>query len=139
MCYCRPNIRTPCCGTVECHRAAHLVQGSTCPWCRKPVGLRQRDIPALIELLRIRALALTGAEWERDATRNMMNEAAQRLEDLAEILRETLRTHSGGYNDESCDYPPCPKRNDENGVCNCGSRRMEQKDRYRAKYMNNFT
>lgn len=41
----------------------------------------KRDIPALIEALRIRALALTGAEWERTATRDMMKEAADRLEE----------------------------------------------------------
>lgn len=45
--------------------------------------MTKRDIPALIEALRVRALALTGAEWERNATRDMMNEAAQRLEELA--------------------------------------------------------
>ena len=45
--------------------------------------LPKRDAKALIEALRIRALALTGEAWERTATRNMMNEAAQMLEDLA--------------------------------------------------------
>jgi hypothetical protein len=44
--------------------------------------LPQRDIPTLIEALRIRALALTGEAWERTATRDMMNEAAQQLENL---------------------------------------------------------
>ncbi len=44
--------------------------------------LPKRDAKALIESLRIRALALTGEAWERTATRDMMKEAAQMLEDL---------------------------------------------------------
>jgi hypothetical protein len=42
--------------------------------------LPKRDVPALIEALRIRALALTGEKWERTATRDMMKEAADQLE-----------------------------------------------------------
>ena len=42
----------------------------------------QRDIFTLIEALRVRSLALTGEAWERVATRDMMNEAAQQLENL---------------------------------------------------------
>ena len=38
------------------------------------MSLPQRDTPDLITALRIRALALTGVEWERDATRDMMLE-----------------------------------------------------------------
>jgi hypothetical protein len=58
------------------------------------MNLPRRNIPELIKALRIRALALTGAEWERDATRDMMKEAAQMLEDnffldrINEVLAE---------------------------------------------------
>ncbi len=48
----------------------------------RPPQLPKRDIPALIEALRIRALALCGEKWERDATRDMMKEAADRLEEM---------------------------------------------------------
>lgn len=49
--------------------------------------LPKRDILALIEALRIRALALTGAAWERDATRDMMNEAAGQLENFTILFK----------------------------------------------------
>lgn len=48
--------------------------------------LPKRDIPALIEALRIRALALTGEKWERNSTRDMMKEAADRLEEYLSAL-----------------------------------------------------
>lgn len=43
-------------------------------------NLPKRDIPALVEALRVRAMALTGAQWERAATADMMREAAECLE-----------------------------------------------------------
>ncbi len=49
-------------------------------------ALPKRDVKALVEALRIRALALTGQEWERTATRDMMKEAAQMLEDMEAAL-----------------------------------------------------
>jgi hypothetical protein len=60
---------------------AALASRLSPPQAVERVALPVRDIPTLIEALRIRALALTGAAWERTATRDMMTEAAQRLED----------------------------------------------------------
>ncbi len=57
-------------------------------------ALPQRDIPALIEALRIRAMALTGEAWERSATRDMMKEAAQRLEDCQTEIRRLRDEHA---------------------------------------------
>lgn len=42
MCWCTPNMRTPCCATQACHDAAlrnpdpRVKRGPTCPWCKKP-------------------------------------------------------------------------------------------------------
>ena len=33
MCRCRPNVRTPCCGSDACH--AVLAKGELCPWCAR--------------------------------------------------------------------------------------------------------
>lgn len=44
--------------------------------------LPRRTTTALIEALRIRALALTGERWERTATRDIIKKAAQRLEEF---------------------------------------------------------
>lgn len=52
-----------------------------------------RDTSALIEALRIRALALTGETWEREATRDMMKEAAQSLEDQQARTCDKCRWH----------------------------------------------
>ena len=57
----------------------------------------KRDIPALIEALRIRALALTGEKWERGATQAMMKEAAQCLEDLREQRCEWTEDEDGNW------------------------------------------
>lgn len=42
-------------------------------------------------------------------------------EPLMTMLRECKREHSRGYNDESCDYPPCPKSDELNWnePCTC--------------------
>lgn len=60
--------------------------------------LPKRDARELIEALRIRALALTGEAWERTATRDMMNEAAQMLEDLTTVAIYIL--FQDGLNDQ---------------------------------------
>lgn len=43
MCWCRPLIRTPCCGTLACHeaacRAGKLTFPEECPFCaRMPIA-----------------------------------------------------------------------------------------------------
>ncbi len=47
---------------------------------------------------------------------------------MVALLEETRRKHDRGYNDESCDYPPCPRHRDEYDVgpsdadkCTCGA------------------
>lgn len=57
------------------------IPGHTSRTEPEPMTLPKRDIPALIEALRVRAMALTGAQWERAATADMMREAAECLED----------------------------------------------------------
>ncbi len=45
-------------------------------------------------------------------------------EPLVQLLKECgCGTHSRGYNEESADYPPCPKsyEDGENDKCNCGA------------------
>lgn len=38
MCWCEPTMRTPCCGSFECHRVqivkGHLKPGEKCPLCK---------------------------------------------------------------------------------------------------------
>lgn len=36
MCHCRPAVRTPCCGSFDCHQIANVTV-LTCPWCRHNV------------------------------------------------------------------------------------------------------
>lgn len=40
---------------------------------------------------------------------------------MLDLLNEARREHSRGYNDEGCDYPPCPKSQEENDdeKCTC--------------------
>jgi hypothetical protein len=70
-------------------------------------ALAKRDIPALVEALRIRATAITGQAWERWATGIVMKEAAQQLEDLnqnhAALLdeRKRLRTELSELSEET--------------------------------------
>ena len=91
-----PDPRCPKCGFTMCelfveHKVGEHAFTVTpngqyqCYHCTpiKGATLPKHDIPALIEALRIRVLALTGEKWERDATRNMMKEAADRLEEMA--------------------------------------------------------
>lgn len=60
-----------------------LLQRTTvAPHGQPPPDLPKRDAPALIEALRIRAMCLTGAQWERTATAAMMKEAADEIERL---------------------------------------------------------
>jgi hypothetical protein len=50
----------------------------------------KRDVPALVEALRIRALTLTGQSWERAGTIAMMKDAADMLEQLTADICEHL-------------------------------------------------
>jgi hypothetical protein len=50
--------------------------------------------------------------------------AESRIKELEALLRESKRTHDRGYNEESCDYPPCPKSNDDD---NGGPGELEHK------------
>ena len=63
---------------IERLRTMNASQVDTPP----PESLPKRDVPDLIDALRVRASALTGAPWERPATAAMMTEAADRLEEL---------------------------------------------------------
>jgi hypothetical protein len=72
---------------LKCIDAA-LLQAAAPP--APTVELPKRDAKALIESLRIRALALTGEAWERTATRDMMKEAAQMLEDYADAQTDVV-------------------------------------------------
>jgi hypothetical protein len=97
-------------------------------------NLPKRDAKQLIESLRRRAAALTGQSWERTANRDMMNEAAQMLEDLtapaslrpAPEVKHSVLAHK--YNDrnscEACHLFWCMSRNQADGVfepyeCTC--------------------
>lgn len=82
------------------------VHGDSCRAVEQATPrLPKRDTPALIEALRIRALALTGQEWERNATRDMMNEAAQQLEELQAALDRAIDPPVAGSSG-----PPAPPR-----------------------------
>ena len=72
-----PNCGGEHWGSLKCPLLPEELAKKPEPWPSLP----KRDVPALIEALRIRALALTGERWERNATRDMMKEAAQVLED----------------------------------------------------------
>jgi hypothetical protein len=73
-----PNCGGEHWGSLRCPLLPDELYKTIRPWPSLP----KRDVPTLIESLRIRALALTGERWERDATRDMMREAADRLEEL---------------------------------------------------------
>ena len=81
-----PNCGGEHWGSLRCPFLPGELHKTIRPWPSLP----NRDVPALIELLRIRALALTGERWERDATRGMMNEAADRLEELNSASRDDV-------------------------------------------------
>lgn len=55
------------------------------------------------------------------------HEAAQlvmRMPELVSLLRESKRKHDRGYNEESCDYPPCPLSYEDATLsekCTCGA------------------
>lgn len=59
--------------------------------------LPKRNARELTESLRIRALALTGETWERNATRDMMKEAAQMIEDLETTLATAKHDAFGNH------------------------------------------
>lgn len=45
-------------------------------------------------------------------------------EPLLKLLAESRREHHRGYNDEMCDYPPCPRSDGEpfyDVKCTCGA------------------
>ena len=50
---------------------------------------------------------------------------ALHAEPLVALLREARRSHDKGYNEESCDYPPCPKSDEceanDNMACTCSA------------------
>jgi hypothetical protein len=77
--------------------------------------LPKRDAKALIRDLRARAAMLTGQSWERSANHDMMNEAAQMLEDLLQAaappaptaeprLRAALQRIADEYGDCRCEH-----------------------------------
>jgi len=70
---------------------------------------------ALRHDLRQARVALATAEAESQRLR-----AA--LEGMTALLREARRAHHRGYADEGCDYPPCPKSDDDadpTAACTC--------------------
>ena len=60
---------------------------------------------------------------------NAAMRAAERANRIEALLLETRRAHDRGYNEESCDYPPCPRSRDEDNSgpgeledkCSCGA------------------
>jgi hypothetical protein len=40
---------------------------------------------------------------------------------LVRLLNEARRPHDRGWNEESCDYAPCPKSQEEHEGCTCGA------------------
>lgn len=63
MCWCRPEVRTPCCKSAECHRARALKTGSlVCPWCPLPEGVRVESVMNTKEMLDV-ILASANDEW----------------------------------------------------------------------------
>lgn len=44
-------------------------------------------------------------------------------EPILMLLAESRRSHHRGYNDESCDYPPCPASDEDvnDEKCTCGA------------------
>lgn len=42
MCWCTPNMRTPCCGSNRCH-AMQGVVAIDCPFCNRPKGVPKTE------------------------------------------------------------------------------------------------
>lgn len=43
MCRCRPNVRTPCCGSDACHAG----NDGPCPWCARPKAKPTTELEAI--------------------------------------------------------------------------------------------
>lgn len=95
-------------------RAASLAPVAGAP------DLPKRDARSMSEALRIRAMCLTGEKWERNATADMMKEAADLIERLAAPSRvapastcdcgETLtQCSSCAVSDWQAAHPDCPQ------------------------------
>lgn len=43
MCWCTPNMRTPCCGSDACHRMLDSMGAGECPWHKEPTPEPKED------------------------------------------------------------------------------------------------
>jgi hypothetical protein len=100
MCWCKPTVRTPCCGTRACHEAARekgrLQPGEVCPFCERArlvvAELKNGDVLVLPadaphRIIRRRPVPV-GADLEHEV--RALRDMAELLERAGEQMAERL-------------------------------------------------
>ncbi len=98
MCWCTPQMRTPCCGTDACHRAAPArLTRETCHWCSRKNTAVAVDSARLEPPIALVVTAQVRDEWREIVL--ALGDVTDRIDTLAARMgcsRKELLERMGG-------------------------------------------